>query len=493
MYPAFAQEKSITQLIEVNMSMPRQRTRPFGEPSRVLSWWVLCALPTSFPTFPVLPEAGAAQTADPPSASVETPPASPAPAFPWPKKPVWLTELSFGVKEAYDNNVYLSGVGGLRTRESWITTASPKAGIDLAPLIEDPKILRTLSFAYAPDLAIYHHETEESHDAHRMTAAIQGQAEDFSFQLENAFTYVDGSENGPIYSDGRSAYATAVVRERREQFQDRARIGFQYNLGKWFARPTASLLLYDLRTGLRPPVGADKAYDNYADRYDVNGGVDFGYKLQPKLAATLGYRYGHQEQEQFPLAVDPKQLSSPSDYQRVLAGLEGKPVKWLTVTAQAGPDFRSYPVDTPTHTTPVNDKSPVKYYGEASVGAQITAQDTLAFKYKQWQWVSSTGKIPYYDSAYDLSYRRRLGAKFAFELGGRLGGMDYTGGNAATSLRDDWMYTLTTGCGYAILPHATLNLAYTVDLGRNYQDGVANPQPREFNRQVISLGAVFKF
>ena len=470
--------------------MPCKRNRPCGVPSRVLPWWVLCGLAGSVPPFQTIPRAATAEGPESPPASAS---ASSAAVSKLPTKPVWLTDLSFSVKEAYDNNVSLSGVGGLKTREAWITTVSPKAGIDLVPLLGEPKILQSLAFGYAPDLAIYHQQTEESNDAHRMTAAIKGQAEAFSFQLENAFTYVDGSEDGPIYSEGRSAYATAVVRERREQFQDRAKMRFQYDRGRWFARPTASLLLYDLQTGLRAPVGADKAYDNYADRYDVNGGVDFGYKFQPKLAATLGYRYGHQEQEQYPLAVDPKQLSSPSDYQRVLAGLEGNPVKWLTVTAQAGPDFRSYPEDTATHTTPVNDKHPVKYYGEAGLGAEITGRDTLTFKYKQWQWVSSTGKIPYYDNAYDLSYRRRFGGKFTFELGGRLGSMDYTGGNATSSLRDDWMYTLTTGCGYAFNSHASLNLAYVVDLGRNGQDAVTNPEQREFDRQVISLGAVFKF
>jgi hypothetical protein len=50
-------------------------------------------------------------------------------------------------------------------------------------------------------------------------------------------------------------------------------------------------------------------YQNYVDRYDVNGGADFGYRVEPQLAVTLGYRYGHQYQEQ--LSFSP--FSSPSN------------------------------------------------------------------------------------------------------------------------------------------------------------------------------------
>ena len=103
--------------------------------------------------------------------------------------------------------------------------------------------------------------------------------------------------------------------------------------------------------------------------------------------------------------------SSPNDYQRVLLGLEGRPWKWLEVKIQGGPDFRSYEGDSATHITPVNDLNPVKYYGEALLIAKLTAADTLTFKYKQWQWLSTLGKVPYFDSTYDLSYHRKLTSK----------------------------------------------------------------------------------
>ncbi len=123
----------------------------------------------------------------------------------------------------------------------------------------------------------------------------------------------------------------------------------------------------------------------------------------------------------------------------------------------------------------------------------MTPDDTLAFKYKQWQWVSSTGKIPYFDSTYDLSYTRALTKQLGLTLGARLLDSDYTSGNQASSLRNDLQVTFTAGVRYAFNSHLSADLTYTADLGRNVEDHVANAQFRQFNRNLISLGAQFKF
>jgi len=418
------------------------------------------------------------------------------------QKPAWLTDFSAGVKEGYDNNVFLSGVdskylppaytvppgsvAALKDRWSWVTTVSPKIGVNFAPLLGDQKRLQTLSLAYAPDFVIYHDQTSENYDAHRFAAAMKGRAGALSFSLEDTLAYIDGSKMGPTYPGGFvSAYNTAVPRERREQLQDRAAVVFQYDWDKWFVRPTASLLYYDLRTEQLNLNG----YQNYEDRYDVNGGADGGYKITPKLAVTLGYRYGHQYQQQFSFSP----YSSSSDYQRVLLGIEGKPLKWLDLKIQGGPDFRDYAPDTATHITPVNNQNLITYYGEATLAATITPKDTLTFKYKQWQWVSSTGKVPYFDSTYDLSYHRKVTDKLGLDLGGRLLTADYNSGNLPACKRDDWQYTVSAALGYAFNPHASVNLTYVLNLGRNAQDNITNPQTREYNQQVVSLALLLKF
>ncbi len=419
----------------------------------------------------------------------EAPAAKPASAdF---KKPAWLTELSLGVKESWDSNVLgVNGDGAMEAQDSWVTTVSPKVGFNLLPLLSDQKVLQTLSFGYAPDFASYHNATDESYTAHRLNNVIKGKKDKFSFNLENAFSYVDGDKTAPTYAgvdSSRSAYATALARERRNQFQDRAKVALTYDLDRWFLRPNASLTYYELMTDQSSAAG----YQNYVDRYDVNGGIDIGYKLKKNLALTLGYRYGHQYQEQYDW--DPTLLSSSSDYQRVLVGMEGKPWKWLTASFQVGPDFRSYEDNSATHISPVNDLSPVKFYGEASLACELSPNDTLTFKYRGQQWVSSTGRIPYYDSGADLAYKRKLSAKTTLDLGAKLGMSDYTSANVASGKRDDWMYTFSAGFGYAFNSNLSANLGYALGMGRNMQDNITNEQFREFDQHVVFLGGLLKF
>lgn len=452
--------------------------------------WVMGASaadkPAATPSSAPAESQGVTKTANPPS---------------W-QKPSWLTDLSLDVKESYDDNIYLSGVDGkflppsftvppgsvaaLKGLSSFVTTVSPKIGVNFAPLLGDQKTLQVFSLDYAPDLAFYHNAPIESYSAHRFINTAKGNWDSFSFNADSVLSFISGRRKGPTYpGDLLNAYATSAPRERREQLNDQAAVVFQYDHDKWFVRPTASLLYYNMMTKLLDVTG----YQNYVDRYDVNGGADFGYRVEPQLAVTLGYRYGHQYQQ--PLPFSP--FSSPSNYQRVLFGIEGKPWEWLKVKLQIGPDFRSYPQDTATHITPVSNKHPVYHYGEASLTATITTKDTLTFVYKQWQWVSQLGTIPYFDSTYKLNYRREMSDQLTLDLGGSILSSNYTSGNLPSSLRDDYEYTLSASLGYSFNAHIGANLTYTFNAGRNAQDGVVNPQTRGFTQNLISIGALLKF
>jgi opacity protein-like surface antigen len=429
--------------------------------------------------------------------------AAPAPAA-W-QKPAWLTDLSLGVKESYDDNLFLVSGNGMTPQSSWVTTVSPKVGFNFAPLLKNQKTLQTLSLSYTPDFNIYHDASSQSYDAHKIGDTIKGQAGDFSFSLDNAFLYNDGSHQAPIYALNQTAnqfdkfrnnYSHSVARERLAQIQDRAVIVLQYDWDKFFVRPVASLLDYNLMTDWHNTGSAPwKGYQNYVDRYDVNGGVDAGWKLTPKLAATLGWRYGSQYQQQLPTAIDADSHYSSSDYQRVLLGLEGRPWNWLNVKLAGGPDFRSY-----NSMTPVNDLHPVKYYGEAVFTATLTPSQTVTFNYKQWQWVSSSSKVPYLDSTYTLAYHWKATRQLGFDLGGKVLEGDYTEGTdnsgSAPSLRDDSEYEVSAGVTYAFTTNFSANLAYTYDVGVNNLDNLpANLAPayRNFEHQVVSLGLQYKF
>jgi hypothetical protein len=431
------------------------------------------------------------------------------------QKPAWLTDFSVAAKESYDDNIL--GVAdkdpGMSKQDSWITTISPRLGVNFAPLLGKQNILKTVSFNYTPDFNFFHNAPSESNNAHRIGNTVRGKAGDFSFALDNAFLFVDGSSVAPTYAFDqtgpaadqadkfRSNYAHGMARERREQIQDRAAITLQYDIRSFFFRPVASLLYYDMMTDLHNSSKAPyKGYQNYPDRADVNGGFDLGYKLTSDIAVTAGYRHGYQYQGSFAPTIDSatvngRQMESSSDYDRFLVGIEGKPWKWLTIRLQGGPDWRNY-----NSGAPVNDYHPMKYYGEASLAATLTPRQTLAFAYKQWQWVSSSGKVPVWESSYTLNYHWNATDKLGLDLGGKIQNADYTSGNAitgsATSLRNDILYTISTGVSYAFTKHFSASLAYSYDFGRNLQDDLpANlyASYRQFDHQLVSISGQYKF
>ena len=421
-------------------------------------------------------------------------------------RPDWLTDLSLGVRESYDSNVFLAGAPQqymppgtrtLRNLSSWVTTVSAKIGINFAPLFGDQKVIQALTFSYTPDYSNYTDQPSETNWAHRLGTALKGKAGDFSFSLENGFTFIDGSRQGPVYPGNYlSAYGPPAPRERRYQQQDRSKIVLQYDFGRWFVRPVATLLFYNMGTALENPglPSTPNGYQNFEDRADVNGGVDLGCKIRPDLAVTLGYRYGYQYQQQFSW----NDYSSSNNYQRVLFGAEGKLWKWLKVQFQIGPDFRTYAADTPSHITPVNDLNPVVFYGEGNLGAELSRRDTLAFQFKQWRWLSSLGKVPYQDSLYDLTYTRKLSGQLSFTLEGRALDSNYTSALASCGgMRNDWMLTVAPGLRYTFNSHVSADLAYSADWGVNGYDGLPASQlpasKREFFRSLISLGAQVKF
>jgi len=434
--------------------------------------------------------------------------ADPATTTPVPagwQKPAWLTDLAAGVKEGYDDNVLLVSGHGLPIQSSWFTSVSPKVGLNLAPWLGNPQTVQTLTLGYAPEVNLYHEAPVENYTAHKATLAAKVKDGDFSFGLDNAFLYDEGSPVAETYALNQTSnqndkydnfFARAVPRERREQIQDRATLLGQEDWEHFFVRSTAALTYYGLDTYLFSTSAAPyKGYQNCPDRYDANGGVDVGYKVTSDLAVTLGYRYGQQHQQALPPLAGLDTRESSSDYQRVLLGLEGKPWSWLKVKLAGGPDFRDY-----NPQAYVSDDHLTTYYGEAAVTATISPEQSVTVNYKQWQWVSANGVVPYFDSLYSLAYHWKATPKLDLSLGGRIQEADFTSGTdtagSAPSLRDDRQYSVTAGITYAVNPHLSACLTYAHDLGANVLAGLPaamQPAYRDFEHQVVSLGLQYKF
>lgn len=423
-------------------------------------------------------------------------------------KPAWMTDLSLGFKGSYDNNIYGVSGNGLQPEGSWVNTTSPKVGFNFAPLLGGQPGLQALSLSYAPDLVQYLNAPAEDYEAHKMGAGIKGSFGDFSFSLDNAFLYNEGNKMGIDYALNqlsgkkanqddkyRNTFAQAMVRERRDQIQDRAAAVLQYDVGKVFVRPTSSFLDYNLDTAFENTKKAPYlGYQNWVDRSDVNGGLDLGYKLTASLAATLGYRYGSQFQQQFAKDITTDLHYASSTYQRWLMGLEGKPCSWLEVKMSAGPDFRNFNPD-----APVTDYHPVEFYGDAAVTATITTHQNVTLNYKQWQWVSSTGFVPDYESSYGINYHWSATKKWGFDLGGKIQEQNYLGNDYAgsePSRRADRMYSVMAGVSYAFDTHFSAGLNYSIDVADSVLASLPaalEPAYRNFTHEVISLGVSCKF
>ena len=430
------------------------------------------------------------------------------PGFTGFSKPSWLSDLSIGVKESYDDNLLRVSGNGLPTKSSWVDVLSLKLGFNLAPLIASPGTIQAFTVIYQPDRAIYNQASSENFTAHRVNAVFKAKLENLTFSFDDAFLFNDGSKLAPTYalnqlstSAGdqndkyRNSLAHAPARERRNQIQDRYTAFLQYDTKYVFLRAISALNYIDMNTALfNNSLAPYKGYQDWIDRYDVNAGADLGFKFSPGWAFTLGYRDGYQYQQRYSEAINSDQHYSSNHYQRLLFGLEGK-LDWLTVKLAAGPDFREF-----NPNTPISDLHTTRFYSEAAVVANLSSSQTLTLNYRDYIFVSSTGLVPYEEYTYSLIYHWSATRNLGVDVGGKLFEHNYTLGNdqagSAPSLRLDYDYEGFGGVSYAFTPHLVASLSYNFDEGQNGLNSLPAkyaPSYRNFEENVFAAGLQYRF
>ncbi len=408
-------------------------------------------------------------------------------------KPDWLTELSLTFRESYDSNVYDSNVPPLGNQDSMISTISPKIDINFVPMIGDKDAgLEKLTLCYNPVISYYHAETGENNTAHNIGNLIKGKAGDFSYDLSNLFTVVDGNTTALAYPNGFNFYSATVTRNRRSQIDEVGKLSLRYDLNKeWFVRTVAQTFYQDYGTRLMSMV---PGYLNYIDRFDVNVGPDVGYHFTKDFAVTLGYRAGHQGQSIFGNNQGPTGSggSDNNNYQRVLVGLEGKPWPWLKLEISAGPDFRHYGNDIPTDSAVNEDRNFNRIFCDSKMTFLLTRDDTLSFMVKQWQWISSVSVATYQDETYRMGYKRQWTKDFSSEIFIQHAEADFD--SYGPPGRDDSMDTVGTTLVYQLNKHVTMDLGYSVDRGGSaYMPGATQPVGRDFTCHLVTFGTAYKF
>jgi hypothetical protein len=224
------------------------------------------------------------------------------PAFALPTNVTCKVEAS--VKETYDSNVYLQDKaptnhipGAVSAgKGSFVTTISPKLSLDYAAC---PAFKVTLS--YAPDITWYASAPSEDNTTHRWGVNLGGAMDKTAWDLQNTFTYIIGSDEGPIFARPQDIPPIGGIplRDRRAAFIYRSNFKLTQTSGKWMFRPVVSAYVHDFKTDLRPsPSPSVYTYENYIDRQDINGGLDIGYEVVKHLRILAGYRYGRQDHQQ---------------------------------------------------------------------------------------------------------------------------------------------------------------------------------------------------
>ena len=367
-----------------------------------------------------------------------------------------------GVAAGYDSNVYRMDAGDLAKRGSWTLGLHPS--VDWRPF-------EGLSLAYAGEASFFLDESGEDHARHTVTLRY---AEPGRFFFQSATTRVQGPRDAVEFVDGRNAWATTLVRERRDQWQNRTSAHATLRQGEWFARPSASLVYFDLDSRVRLGV---PGYDNWINRYDLQGGVDLGRELETG-EVYIGWRRGRQHQGD----QGARPTTRSNKYHRVFLGFSGNPVEALSLDVEAGPSFHRY--DDPASAGPSSIDA---WYVNARARLRIGEQDTLSATASMNKAVASTGVLSSEMRAFTVEYSRTLidGGRLRMHAAAR--GLIYDG-----SLVKDWMYPFGAGWTQEWTENLRTEIDLTREEGRDRRDGPAVAS-REFSRTVLSARLNYRF
>lgn len=379
----------------------------------------------------------------------------------------WKPSAAVSLKESYDSNVFLQDVGSLADRDSFVTTVIPSVGLKYqgGPAFQ-------ASLTYAPEVNFFHSESNEDYVLHRVGLNLGGKASATSWDFQNTVIAIDGDDEGLVFDGpgGAPAAGGPGDRDRRDAAIYRGLFKVTHEWNDWFVRPTATAYVHDWQTRHLSTPG----YLNFVDRNEFTGGVDIGRKVSNGLKASVGYRYGTQDQA--------KLLSYPeeydNDFHRLLFGIDGQPWNWLRLGVTLGPEFRSYGSKVPAG---FGDHDVVNLFVDASLTFIPSKQDTVTVSVKQYDQPAFGGRAAYEDLTYNLAWRHPFGSKVVVGAGGRA----YNTYFLRPAARNDWVFSGNALLSYAFTPDVQAELSYLYEEG---DSRIPNTSGRDYTRHVVALG-----
>ena len=384
---------------------------------------------------------------------------------------VWIPSASLSLKEAYDGNIYMQSVTPLANQSSFVTLVTPSVAGQWRPA---PAF--SLSLSYSPEVAFYHSASSEDYVAHRGTLSLGGRVKETTWELLNGITWIDGNDRGLTFTGpgGAPALGGVPMRDRRDAAIFREGFKLQHPVGNWFLRPVASVYVHDFHTAQSAAPG----YQNYADRRDVNGGLDVGYEAFKNTSLLVGYRHGAQDQS----TVLASPIAYGNTYDRFLTGIEGKPANWLKLGLLIGPDVRSFG----RNVDPGFDRHKTKAFLDFQATLTPSKADTLSLTAKRFEQPGYGGKSVYEDSTYEASWRHKFNDQFSTGLGLRALNWNFE----LPVKRNEWWYSANASVACTFSKHLAAELSYTYD---QVESLIPNTAGREAKRHLASLGVKYAF
>ena len=399
--------------------------------------------------------------------------ASSALAEPTWKSP-WGFSASFSAKETFDDNVFLQDHSSLSHRSSLVSSFTPSLTLSYQ---QTPAF--KLAITYAPEATFYHSYSSEDNVAHRATVNLGGKSGNTAWELNNAVTGIAGNDRGVTFDTANGGDIPALggipIRDRRDAIIYRNSLKVTQTIGKWFISPVFTSYIHDFKTATSTVTG----YENYIDRYDVNGGFDVGYEVRQKTWLVLGYRNGYQHQGELNGTASPYS----SNYHRILAGVEGSPTGWLKLSLLAGPDIRRF---ASSRLPSAFDENELLWYADASATISIGKSDTLSLLLTRFEQPAFSSQSVYEDTVYGITGKHQFNNQLSATAGFKVHHGDWQ----TPTVRDDWVFTPSLGVNYIFSQHISTDLTWSYD---SVHSGVSNKTGREFTRNLLSLGARYTF
>jgi len=329
-------------------------------------------------------------------------------------------------------------------------------------------------FAYAGEHQDFSRRHSENFTTHRFGFTGQAVAGDWKTTWDASSLFVDGSRSTLRSTSAVNANAIALWRERRRQWQHRLKAQTQASFAQCVVRGSVAVLDYDYQTEV------DAANVDFADRSDLQAGVDVGWRQSATSLWLAGVRAGRQTQAIVPLPNCDFDYSNR--YQRLAVGWEGAVSPKCSLALLAGPDFRHYSGRVDARVFPDRDRTSL--WCEGNFTAKPSPTVTLTGRVARFEWLSSTGKSAYRDSCAEVGLTWAASPVWTARGNVKLHRCDYY-----PAARDDWESLFTAGASRRLSPHTALTFDVTRHRAWNH---LAAFTERDFGRWLATVGWTWK-